>query len=517
MSFKGFTKAITRAPQQFRQKMHMGHVTSDPVYEDAERRFKEIELETKKLSEESKRYSNAVNGMLNHQIGFSKAIEEIYKPISGKMSDPNSTVPEDNPEGIDACVQYREIVADLQKTLKPDLDLIDEKIVKPAQELLRIVNGIRKMATKRAHKQLDLDRRLNTVKKYEEKKEPSAKDEERLYKAQCEVEAAQQEFDYYNDIMKVQLPELFSLQNEFLKPMFVSFYYMQLNIFYTLYTKFQDLQIPYFDLESDILEAFQAKRGNVEEQADALSITHFKLGYSKAKLEMTRRRFGKDSEMASPNSPLSPGYTGLNEEGGYPAAGTAPTYGGAPVYAGAAGTAPQGYPGTAPQGYPGTAPQGYPGTTPQGYPNEKAYYQPQQPAAGALPGYGGIPPATAAAAVTAANPATPQGYPNEKAYYQPQQPAAGAVPGYTGAPAGVAATAAVAPPAYSSPASPSAPAGETCTALYEYQAQAQGDLSFPAGAVIQIIQKTADANEWWTGTYNGQTGVFPGNYVQLNN
>lgn len=65
MSFKGFTKAVTRAPQSFRQKFKMGEQTEDPVYEDAERRFQELEQETKKLSEESKRYSSAVNGDAN--------------------------------------------------------------------------------------------------------------------------------------------------------------------------------------------------------------------------------------------------------------------------------------------------------------------------------------------------------------------------------------------------------------------------------------------------------------------
>ena len=64
MSFKGFTKAIARAPQNFREKFKMGEQTVDPVYEDAERRFKELEDETKRLSGESKRYSDAVNGML---------------------------------------------------------------------------------------------------------------------------------------------------------------------------------------------------------------------------------------------------------------------------------------------------------------------------------------------------------------------------------------------------------------------------------------------------------------------
>lgn len=171
MSFKGLKKSIVRAPQNFRQKLNMGEITQDPVYLDAERRFKELEIETKKLSDESKRYFNAVNGMLDYQIDFSKAIEEIYKPISGKLSDPSATIPEDNPEGIKASEQYREVVKELKETLKPDLELIETRIVQPAQELLKVIQSIRKMATKRDHKQLDLDRHKRTYKKYEEKKE----------------------------------------------------------------------------------------------------------------------------------------------------------------------------------------------------------------------------------------------------------------------------------------------------------------------------------------------------------
>ena len=51
MSFKGFGKAISRAPQQLKYKINKGYQTEDAVYEDSERRFKEIETETKKLNE----------------------------------------------------------------------------------------------------------------------------------------------------------------------------------------------------------------------------------------------------------------------------------------------------------------------------------------------------------------------------------------------------------------------------------------------------------------------------------
>ncbi|CCH58056.1 hypothetical protein TBLA_0A02570 [Henningerozyma blattae CBS 6284] len=491
MSFKGFTKAISRAPQTFRQKMNMGPQTEDPVYEDAERRFKELEDETKKLSDESKRYSIAVTGMLTHQIGFAKAMEEIFKPISGRMSDPNATIQEDNPQGIEASEQYRAIVADLQVTLKPDLTLVEEKVVKPCQELLKVITYIRKMATKRNHKKLDLDRRLNAVTKIENKKEQKPKDEERLYKAQAEMEVAQQEYDYYNNMLKDQLPILFSLEAQFVQPLFVSFYYMQLNIFYTLYNKFQEMQIPYFDLNSDILEAFQAKRGNIEEQTDALTITHFKVGYSKAKLEMTRKRYGHgagpgngSAYNSQENTPSPTGdYNSNDPYGQHNGYGqdsynqNSPTQSNTPGYG-------------------------------QGPPPNAGGYEKQSPSStgsygqnGANPGYNQQPQHNAYQSPPATGYEKPTPYPTAGNYQNSNHSLAGSVP-----------------PSYTSATGvpQSAPAFETVTALYEYQAQAEGDLSFPAGAVIEIVQRTADINEWWTGKYNGQQGVFPGNYVKIN-
>jgi len=53
------------------------------------------------------------------------------------------------------------------------------------------------------------------------------------------------------------------------------------------------------------------------------------------------------------------------------------------------------------------------------------------------------------------------------------------------------------------------------TALYDFDAQAEGDLSFRTGDVIEIISRTQNDNEWWTGKIDGRSGQFPGNYVQL--
>lgn len=61
MSFKGFGKSIVRAPQSFREKFNLGEVTRDEVFLDSERRFNELEQETKRLHAEATKYSTAIN------------------------------------------------------------------------------------------------------------------------------------------------------------------------------------------------------------------------------------------------------------------------------------------------------------------------------------------------------------------------------------------------------------------------------------------------------------------------
>jgi amphiphysin len=47
-------------------------------------------------------------------------------------------------------------------------------------------------------------------------------------------------------------------------------------------------------------------------------------------------------------------------------------------------------------------------------------------------------------------------------------------------------------------------------ALYDYDAQAEGDLSFKKDDKIELVERTQDANDWWTGKLRGVIGVFPG-------
>jgi amphiphysin len=375
--------------------------------------------------------------MLSHQIEFSQAIAEIYKPISGRVSDPDSFVQEGNPEGIRACEEYEAIVEELQATLQPELEMIETRVIRPADELLDIIKVIRKTATKRQHKQLDYDRHRATLKKLQEKKDKSLKDEKAMYKAENDVEQATQEFNYYNDLLKDELPKLFHLEREFIRPLFQSFYYMQLNVFYTLHEKMQGCDIGYFNLNLDIEEAFEMKRGDIKEQAEALSITKFKTTGAKRPPGLfgaAGSRLGIEGH--KPESSASSGRLGI-ESG----------------------------PSASPHRH---SLQDFSESPPPAYSSS-------------------LSPASGETSVMRAN-------------------STGSAWGDAAKKKGIAP-----PPPKPKPARfGSAPAAETVTALYDYEAQAEGDLSFLTGNVIEIVSRTNNVNEWWVGKLNGKEGQFPG-------
>lgn len=277
MSWKGFQKGLVRTPQNLRQKMHKGNQTTDLVYLDAEDRFNSIEAETKKLQNEARRYWGAVNTMLAHQIKYSEILETVYQPISGRLSDPNQTPQEDGHEaGIAACQQYRQLVNELQELIRPELEMIESRIIRPTEEMLTIMGTVRKMFTKREHKQLDLDRQSQSLKRAQDKNDHTTKHEERVYKVENEYQMALEEYNYYNNLLKDELPKLFELQGNFIRPLFQSFYYMQISIFYTLHENMESMKIPYFDTQSDILQTFHQKRGDVLARAENIGILQFR-------------------------------------------------------------------------------------------------------------------------------------------------------------------------------------------------------------------------------------------------
>ena len=350
-------------------------------------------------------------------------------PISGQMSNPESFIDEGHALGIRACEEYETVVRELQTTLKPELETIDTRVIRPATELLEVIKVIQKTSQKRSHKQLDYDRHKAALKKLQDKKEKTLKDEKALYKAENDLEHATQEFNYFNGLLKEELPMLFELESNFIKPLFQSFYYMQLNVFYTLYEKMQNMDISYFDLSMDIEAAFEKKRGDIRERAESLEITQFR----------------------TTGGIKRPGMQKYNSQ-------------------------PDAMPVITPTARPPTI-NGSENTPP-----------PYSPAASKFSSY-----------------VAPSSTPIGVGRMSSANSAISAVAKAKGAP----------PPAPKPKPIRliASPAVEKVMALYDYEAQAEGDLSFVAGDVIEIIQRTSNENEWWTGKLKGRQGQFPGEVI----
>ncbi|KAI7452155.1 hypothetical protein KC351_g19349, partial [Hortaea werneckii] len=168
------------------------------------------------------------------------------------------------------CEEYEAVVQELKANLAPELEMIKGRVVEPAEELMQIVTLVRQRADKRERKKQDYDLAKGKVKRLEAKQEKSAKDESALLSAENELTAAEMDFVEINDGLKDVLPEVFRLEREFIMPLFQSFYYMQLNVFYTLHEQMQSMDIGYFNLTKAIEEGFEEKRGDVQQQVEAI-------------------------------------------------------------------------------------------------------------------------------------------------------------------------------------------------------------------------------------------------------
>ncbi|KZV74772.1 BAR-domain-containing protein [Peniophora sp. CONT] len=437
---KGISKALGRTPHMFTTKVGLAKKSTDPEFDSNQRSFGEMEKAAEKLLKDAKTFSEAVTSLFTGAGGFAEHFSALFRPIQGeydllgKFPDAAHTI-----KNVD---QYQGTFEELKQTIVPELELIESRIIGPVKELQVVLKTIRKMITKREHKLLDYDRHNNALTKLRDKKEKSLKDEQNLFKLEQDFEIASNEYEYINSALKADLPKFFVLATRFIDPLFHSFFYMQLNIFYMLLEKLNTFVDGKYDVTvspAQIVEEYEQKRGDSAEQIEALAIT---------------QKFISTSKIVAQSRGLSPGAS-LGRSASSLSTGSAASRS------------------------PSTFQKKNPPPPPPSFGTKSSYSAPPAPSSSAAP-----PP------------------------YQP--PAAGNV----AAAAAAAGKRAPPPPPPLKPKPSAAPAVQYVVALYDFAAQADGDLSFNVGDRIEIVEKTQSQEDWWTGRVNGQQGVFPGNYVQ---
>ncbi|KAJ3758579.1 BAR-domain-containing protein [Lentinula raphanica] len=429
---KGFVKTVKRTPFMVTSKVGMSKKSNDPEFDDYQRHFSSMEQAVEKLLKDTKAFTDAVNSLFTSGAGFATHFSTIFHPIAGEY-DLIGKHP-DAAHTIKSVDKYETAMEELRSSVAPELELIESRIVGPSKEFQGVMKTIRKTITKRDHKLMDYDRFNNSLTKLRDKKEKSLSDEKNLFKLEQDFEMATNEYDYINTALKQDLPRFMTLSTQFIDPLFHSFFYMQLNIFYIILEKMNSFsEEAKYDISNipgnEITSNYESSRTDAWSQIEDLNIT--KRIISTSKFVQSNRAAGGVSRTTSSASSLASSRS----------------------------------------------------PPPSGF--KKA---PPPP-----------PPSSSSASTHNAPP-------------PPYTPSNG--PANVAASAAAAAKKAPPPPPPLKPKPKLTPKPQYVVALYDFAAQAEGDLSFNAGDRIEIVEKTASAEDWWTGRLNGVQGVFPGNYVQ---
>ncbi|KAF9936296.1 hypothetical protein BGZ67_002465 [Mortierella alpina] len=451
--------------------------------------------------------------MLNHQAEFGIILSEVYDPAlampSGEVT-PRRV--QTAPESVQAVDNFQAVMREMRDILLPEVDKLELTVVRPLQELQNNMKLIRRTITKRDHKLLDYDRFRISLKKLQDKKERTLSDEKQIYKLESQLEVATSDYEGLNGLLREELPGFFYYKTQLIEPIFQSFFYLQLHIYNVMLDRMGTLAgSGYYDLSKDVMQGYEARKPETEPTVESVEII------TKRSVTATyTSKYGRPSHDADP----APGAYGApaampNESRGYSppapaakpwqtggaAAGSKPWEAGAsssgakPWQTGAAHEAPK--PWQAGAASTSLNPRTSPPPPAYNAAQSGATTSTQQPGAGAgsrfkppsnvhvhlAPSISGTIAATAAAAATSH-----------------------AVNSVNAGISGLQAQAAHKGPP---PPVPKRLALRTAVALYDYDAQQEGDLSFRKDDRIEIVERTADVNGWWTGRLNGRQGAFP--------
>ncbi|KAF9562329.1 hypothetical protein EC968_005250 [Mortierella alpina] len=452
--------------------------------------------------------------MLNHQAEFGIILAEVYDPAlalpSGEVT-PRRV--QTAPESVQAVDDFQAAMREMRDVLLPEVDKLELTVVRPLQEMQNNMKLIRRTITKRDHKLLDYDRFRISLKKLQDKKERTLSDEKQIYKLESQLEVATSDYEGLNGLLREELPGFFYYKTQLIEPIFQSFFYLQLRIYNVMLDRMGPLAgSGYFDLSRDVIQGYEARKSDTEPTVESVEII------TKRSVTATyTSKYGRPSQDAD------------HAPGAY----------------GAPAAMPNG-----PRGYSPPAPAAKPWQTGGAVAGVKPW-ETSASSAGAKPWQTGVArgtsksPWNAGAASTGLNPQTsppPPAYDAAQngATTSSQQPVAGAgsrfkppsnvhvhlAPSISGTIAATAAAAATShavnnfnasvnslqaqaahkgPP----PPVPKRLGLRIAVALYDYDAQQEGDLSFRKDDRIEIVDRTADVNGWWTGRLNGRQGAFP--------
>ncbi|KAF2641141.1 hypothetical protein P280DRAFT_468807 [Massarina eburnea CBS 473.64] len=466
------------------------------------RDFTDSDQMLERIEEAAKQWRDAWTNILNHQLAAVEIMHNIYKPLGAKGGDFGTQTHSDTPpETLERCVRLVEAFGELKTDMMEEVKDIERKLILPAKLARDALKPMKKAIKKREDKKIDYERYKSRAEALQKKKTRSDRENQALGRHEGDVARAIHEYEYADEGLRVQLPRLNAATFSLLPHLLANQIMLQNNLIGNLYTVLNEYSheqgypdpppepeevIPLWDaaftsLRMEIETGLDVLKGGkaihqpmrLPEKGDTLTGLGLR---NKVGININNRGRSTEPVSSMPSRSPRPDRNTLSPQAEEPHA---------------------------------------PPINLKSKPSLNSLNTTRPRWGGSSPGLSPTPvdhrrPSTASHASSHAS------YTNGHDDYFGKSRIASTQSAHSvgSVMSPQMAAAKKKPPPPPPPKKIGSFHAEYVTAMYDFEGQNEGDLSFSEGDKIRVVKKTNSSQDWWEGELRGQQGSFPANYVK---
>ncbi|KAL9108972.1 MAG: hypothetical protein Q9227_006368 [Pyrenula ochraceoflavens] len=438
--------------------------------------FEDADKMLGRLIDACKAWRDSWNSILTYQHRLVNEFEDLYKPIVGAAESYSGHQPVETPqEVLSRTVRLQEEYNELKRDLLEEVNMVDEKMIKPATDAREFLQPMKKTIKKREDRKLDYERYQGRVDSGRKKIKRSDRDNAALAKAETDLARAREEYTAADENLRSTLPQLITVVFSLLPILLASQIQTQNTLlahYYTMlhnYCAEENFPSPPPPME-DVVRTWETDFRPVQAEIESISLL---VNGKAVKMPM---KLEDQKNGAAPNGYRRPSNQSMRTTSVSPGRNLPPS----PNY--------------------DAKPKSI---APVPSPSASAMLSPPVP----TPSFSDLssPTPSSDPYAIAASPAAPRA----DYFARDRQPSSTSI---TSSISNFSISQKKKPP----PPPPRHPSTQAIfvTALYDFGGQGEGDLVFREGDRIKVIKKTESKDDWWQGELAGVRGAFPANYCE---
>ncbi|POS86877.1 hypothetical protein EPUL_001437 [Erysiphe pulchra] len=172
--------------------------------------YEEADKALSKMIEACKVWRDSWVSTLSIQLAATAVFNDLYHPITCVNDRPDAEPAITPVEKLNKVVQLQKVYSELKSDLLSEVKMIESRVIKPAIEAKELIQPARKSIRKRENKRLDLEMYSNRVNSYTKKMKRTERENLALEKAEEEMAAAACTFKLADDHLREILPPIIS-------------------------------------------------------------------------------------------------------------------------------------------------------------------------------------------------------------------------------------------------------------------------------------------------------------------